>query len=138
MHRLRPAGYAPRILATNLSLLQVGELPEMVYRVQVANLDEPGAHSFHHLAASLKTPAPMCLPLEEVARVESVGAKLEETTQLAGRCGGPEAELLHQRRLLVIDQSPKLAVKFGEFGVMRNGVQRAVVSTISLVFPNVD
>lgn len=70
--------------------------------------------------------------------MECVRTEFEEPTQLAGGGGWPEAELLHQRRFLPFDQRPKLAVKVGEFGVLRDGIQGAVVSTVSLVLPDVD
>lgn len=70
--------------------------------------------------------------------MECVGTEFEEPTELAGRCSWPEAELLHERRFLAFDQLPKLVVEVGEFGVLRDGIQGAVVSTVSLILPNVD
>lgn len=96
MDRIRPAGYAPRILTTDLPLLQVGKLPEVVDRVKVADLHEPSPNALHHLAPSLQAPAPVGLPLEQIARAKCVGPELEDTAKVSGRCRGPEAKLLHQ------------------------------------------
>lgn len=83
MHCLAPPGHAPALLAPCSSLLQVGELPEVVNHVQVAvierlvrlaaekrvsrvlpDLHEPSANTFHDLSACRKALLPVCLPLE--------------------------------------------------------------------------
>jgi hypothetical protein len=69
VHCLAPAFYAPALFATNLTFLQVGELPQMVYRVQIANLNEPSTDAFHDLPPSFETTAPVCLPFQQVTRV---------------------------------------------------------------------
>ena len=138
MHRIGPALDAPALLAANLALLEVGKLPQVVYRIEVTDLDEPGADALHDLPSGLETPAPVRLPLEEVSRVQRVRAELEQTAELAGRRGGPEAELLHQRAVLPADQAPKLAIKLGELGVLCDGVERGVVALVALVFPDMD
>lgn len=72
VHRLGPTRYAPAVLAADLPLLEVGKLPEVVHRVQIANLHKPSTNALHHLAAGLQAPTPVCLPLEQVSRVERV------------------------------------------------------------------
>lgn len=138
MHRLRPARYAPAILAACAPLLQVGELPQVVHSIEVADLHEPRAHALHHLPAGLQPPTPVCLPLEEVSGVQCVRSQFEKAAQLAGRGGGPETEFLHQGRLLLFDQRSELAVEFGVLGVLRDGVQGTVVAGVTLVLPDVD
>ena len=51
--------------------------------------------------------------------MKSVGAKLEQTTKLAGWSGGPKGELLHQRSLFVSDEGFKAGVEGGEVWVGR-------------------
>lgn len=138
MNSLSPSGYTPAILPANLSLFQVGELPQMVDGVQVAHLYEPGTHTLHNFSASLEAPTPMCLPLEQISGLKLVRPQLKETTQLSRRRGRPEAEFLHQRRLLFVDQGPELAVEVRKFGVLRDGIQGAMVTFVTLVLPDMD
>lgn len=53
MNRISPAFNTPGLFTTNLAFLQVGELPEMVHRVEIANLHKPSTDAFHDLATSL-------------------------------------------------------------------------------------
>lgn len=138
MHGLSPAGYTPAVLSADLPLLQIGKLPQMVNGVQVADLYEPRTHALHDFSASLKAPAPVRLPLQEVAGMKLVGPQLKEPTQFSRRCGRPEAELLHQRRLFLVNQGTQLAVKFRKIGVLRDCIQRAMVTFVALVLPNVN
>lgn len=80
----------------------------------------------------------MCLPLEEVAGLKFIRPQFEKAAQLSGRSSRPEAEFLHQRCFLFVDQRPEFAVEVGEFGVLRDGVQGAMVARIALVLPDVD
>lgn len=123
MNGLCPTLDAPGLLPTDFSLFQVRKLPQVVHSVQFTNLHEPGTHTFHDLPAGLETVTPMALPFKKVPGVKSVGSELEETTKTAGRSGGPEGELLHQGRLLALDECLQLAVEFGKFWVFRNVVQ---------------
>lgn len=138
MHRLSPARYAPAVLSADLSLLQIGKLPQVVNSVQIADLHKPRTHALHDLSAGLEAPAPMCLPLEEVSGVKLVRPQLEEPTQLSWRRSGPEAKLLHQGCLFLVDQGTQLAVKVRKFRVLRNRVQRAVIPLVALVLPDVN
>lgn len=90
MDSLRPTFNVPGLLATNLALLQVCELPEVVDHVQVTNLDKPGSDAFHDLPTSLETAAPVRLPLQEISGVKGVGAKLEDTAKATRRGCWPE------------------------------------------------
>ena len=95
MDRLAPAGYAPALLAAGAAFFEVGELPEVVDDIEVADLNKPCAdacgllgncsiwtvlaeirfldvRTFHDFPASLKTLLPVRLPLEQVARVQCV------------------------------------------------------------------
>lgn len=64
--------------------------------VKLADLCEPGAHTFHHSAARLETVAPVGFPLEEVTGKKGVGAEFKDTAEFAGGGGRPERELLHE------------------------------------------
>ena len=66
---LSPAFLLPTQLAADLALLEVGELPEMVDGVEVADLDKPGTNALHDLAAGLEAAPPVGLPLKQVTRV---------------------------------------------------------------------
>lgn len=123
MHCVSPALDAPALFSADLALLQVRKLPEVVHRVQLANLHEPGPDSLHDFSAGLEAPPPVCLPFEQVARVQSVRTKLEQAAQLAWRSGWPEGKLLHERGALSIDKALELCVELGEFGVVLDGVQ---------------
>lgn len=157
MHRIAPPWHAPALLATCPTLLEIRELPKVVHDIEVADLREPCSHAwnyvstvspwigklkgkltFHHLSPCSQTLLPMCLPLEQVARVECVRAQLKDTTQLSWRGRRPEPELLHQRRLLAGDELLKLAVELGELGVILDRVKRSMVAGITLVLPDVD
>lgn len=67
-----------------------------------------------------------------------VRPQLKEPAQFSRRCSGPEAELLHQRRLFLINQGTKFAVKFREIGMLRDCVQRAMIAFVALVLPDVN
>ena len=138
MYRVSPAFYAPALLTADLALLKVGKLPQVVHRVKVPNLHEPGTHTFHHLTTSLEPAPPVRLPLEQVAGVQRVRAQLKEATEAARRGGWPEAELLHQGAMFVADQGAQLLVEVGVLGVIGDGVQGGVVALVALVFPDVD
>jgi len=69
VHRLAPPLDAPALLTADLALLQVGKLPQVVHRVQLADLYEPSAYALHDLPAGFQTAPPMCLPLKQVSRV---------------------------------------------------------------------
>lgn len=138
VHRVGPALYAPALLTANLALLEVGKLPQVVHRVEVANLHKPRAHALHDLAPRLEPAPPVRLPLEQVAGVQRVRAQLKEAAEVARGRGGPEAELLHQRAVLVADERAQLLVELGVLGVVRDGVERGVVALVALVLPDVD
>lgn len=138
MHGLSPAWDAPAVLSADLPLLQIGKLPQMVYSVQIANLYKPRTHALHDFSASLEAPAPVRLPLEEIAGLKLVRPQLKKPAQLPRRCSGPEAELLHQGRLFLVNQGTQLAVKFRKIGVLRNCVQRAMVTFVALVLPDMN
>lgn len=138
MYCFTPARHAPALLSARASFLKVGELPKVMDGVQISNLDEPGAYTFHNLLSGTQTSAPMSLPLQEVARVQGVRTKLEDSTKLTGSSCGPEGEFLHQGCLLRVDQRLELAIKLGEVRVVLNGVQRCVITFVTLVLPDVN
>lgn len=138
VHRFRPAFDTPRLFPANLALLQVGKLPEMMHGVQVTDLDKPCPNAFHNFAASLEATTPVCLPFKQISGVQSVGTKFEKPAQSSGRSGGPEGELLHQRRFLALDQALQLPVECGKLGVAGNIVKGGMVTLVSLIFPDVD
>lgn len=138
MHRLSPALDAPALLAADLALLQISKLPQVVHRVELSNLHEPGAHALHDLPPGLEAAPPVCLPLQQVAGVQRVRAEFEEAAQLARRSGRPEGKLLHERAALGVDERLQFGIKIGELGVVLDGVERGVVALISLVLPNVN
>jgi hypothetical protein len=135
---LAPAFNLPASLASKLALFQIGELPEMMHRVQIANLHKPCSYAFHNFAPRLETSTPVGLPFQQVSRMQSVGSELEQAAELPRWCGRPERELLHQRRRLLADQSLQLGVELGEFGEMLNVVEGAMVASVALVLPDVD
>lgn len=96
MDGIAPALNLPALLTASASLLEVGELPQMVDGVEVADLDEPSTDTLHDLSSGLETTAPVSLPLEQVAGVKSVRSELKDTSELSGWGRGPEGELLHQ------------------------------------------
>lgn len=120
---LGPAFNLPRLFPTDFALFQVRKLPQVVHRVQVANLHEPCAHTFHHLPTSCEATSPVRLPFEEVSGVKSVRSELEDTSQAAGWGRGPEREFLHEGCFLALDQLLQLAVEFGELRVLRDAMQ---------------
>lgn len=138
MDSLRPALNVPRLLTTYFALLQVRKLPEVVHRVQITNLDKPSTNPFHDLAARFEATAPMSLPLQEISGVKSVGSKLEDTAEATRRGRWPERKLLHEGRLLAMDQGFELPVKLGEFWELRDGMERGVVACVALIFPYVN
>lgn len=138
VHRLAPARHTPALLSARTSFFEIGELPQVVDGVEVSDLHEPGTHTLHDFFPGTQTSAPVCLPFQEVARVQGVGTELKDTAKLARSSRGPEGEFLHQRRLLRVDQRLELAVEFGEVGVVLNGVERSVVSFVTLVLPDVN
>lgn len=77
MDCLGPPFDAPRLLTANLALFQVGILPQVVYCVEVTDLDEPCAHAFHHLPTRIEAPTPVGLPFQKVARVQRVRSELK-------------------------------------------------------------
>lgn len=137
VHCIAPALNRPALLSAGPSLLQVGKLPEMVDRVKLSNLDEPGSNAFHDLPSGLEASSPVSLPLQQIAGVESIRSKLKNTSQLARGSGWPEGKLLHQRNLLGGDQLAELLVEIGKVGVVGDGVSGFVVTLVPLVLPNV-
>lgn len=137
VHRLTPALDAPALLASHLALFEIRELPQVVDRVQLAYLHEPGANALHDLPARLEAAPPVCLPLEQISRVQGVGAELEETTQLAGRRGWPEGELLHERGALGVDEGLELRIELGKARVVLDVVKRCMIALVPLVLPDV-
>ena len=117
VHGFRPPLDPPRLLPPNLALFQVCKLPQVMHRVEVSDLDEPGSDSFHDLASGLEATAPMCLPLEKVTGVEGVRSEFKHTAEAARRGGGPEGELLHQGRVLADDEGLEVVVECGELRV---------------------
>ena len=79
----------------------------------------------------------MRLPLEQITGVKRIGPQLEDTAELTWWGSGPEAEFLHQRRLLGRDEGLELMIKLGELGMVRDRVQRSMVALVSLVLPDV-
>ena len=77
MNRITPALNAPGLLTPDLALLEVRKLPEVVHGVEIADLTEPSSDSLHNLSSRLQALAPVRLPLEKVAGVQSVGAQFE-------------------------------------------------------------
>lgn len=138
MYSVAPALDLPALLAATAALLQVCELPQVVDSVKVTNLDKPGTDTFHDLTAGLKASSPMCLPLEQVARVQCVGAQFKDAAQGSWRCCWPERELLHKRNVLGVDQALQFVVELRELRVVGDVVSRLVVTLVLLVFPNVD
>ena len=51
MHSFTPARHAPALLSPRPALLEIGELPEMVYHVEIADLHEPRANAYEVLAS---------------------------------------------------------------------------------------
>lgn len=109
-----------------------------MHGIQVTNLDEPSSDTLHNLTASLETLAPVCLPFQQVAWVQSVGAKFEDAAELAWWRGWPKGELLHERNLLAVDELLEAFVEWWKLWVCRNGVQRLMVAVVLLVLPDVD
>lgn len=138
MHRLSPAFYAPALLTANLAFLQISKLPQMMHCVEVANLHKPRAHPFHHLTPRLETAPPVGLPLEQVAWVQRVRPQLEQATQFTWWGRGPEAEFLHERGALAMDEAAELLLEVRVFGVAGDRVQRGVETLVALVFPDMD
>ena len=138
MHRLSPSLDPPAHLAPRLALLEIGKLPKMMHGVQVADLDEPRAHALHDLSSGFQSLTPVGLPFQEVAGVQGVGAEFEEAAEFAGRCGGPEGELLHQGGFFVGYKAFEVDVEVGEFGVRGDAVEGGMVAVVALVFPDMD
>lgn len=137
VHRVSPTLDTPALLSSDLSLLQIGKLPEMMHRIQLTNLYKPRTDALHDLSTGLEPTPPMRLPFEQVARVQSVGAEFEEAAQRARGRGRPEGEFLHERGAFAVDQGLELLVEGGEVGVVLDVVQRAVVARVALVLPDV-
>lgn len=137
MHCFGPALLAPALLAADLALLEISKLPEVVHRVEIANLHKPGSHTFHHLAPGLESAPPVRLPLEKVTGVERVGAQLKDAAELSGRGRWPERELLHERGLFAANQAAELLFKGWIFRVAGDGVQGGMIALIALIFPDV-
>lgn len=96
MHRVAPTPLIPALLPPHLALPQIRKLPQVVHRVEAADLAEPSADALHYVLARLQSAPPVCLPLEEIAGTEGVRAELEDAAEGARGRGGPEGELLHQ------------------------------------------
>jgi hypothetical protein len=64
VNRISPALNTPRLLSSQLPLLQIRKLPEMVHRVQVSDLYKPCSNSLHHFSSCLEAFSPMRFPFE--------------------------------------------------------------------------
>ena len=117
VHCFTPALHSPAHFSPRFSLLEIGKLPQMMHRVQLANLHEPRPDPFHHLASSFEPSAPVCLPFEQVAGMQGIRTKLEEASKVPRRRCGPEGEFLHQGGIFMSDQALQLLVKLVEIGM---------------------
>jgi hypothetical protein len=138
MNRIAPALHTPALLAAHLPLLQIRKLPEVMHRIQLADLHEPGADALHDFTPGPQPAAPVRLPFEQVARVQRVGAQLEYTAQLARGGCGPEGKFLHQRHTFAGYEGFELGIKRREVGMVGDGMEGVMVAMIALVFPNMD
>ena len=84
MDGITPTFHTPTLLSPHLPFLQICKLPQVVNCIQIANLHKPCAHSFHNFTPSFETPAPMRFPLQQVSRVECIGAEFEDAAELTG------------------------------------------------------
>lgn len=80
MNCISPTFNHPALLSASSSLLEICELPEMVHGIEVANLNEPSSYTLHNLSSSSQSSAPVCLPVKQISRMESVRAQLKYTT----------------------------------------------------------
>lgn len=135
MHRVAPAPLIPALLSPHLALPKIRKLPQVVYRVEAADLAEPSADALHHVLARLQPTPPVCLPFEEVAGTEGVCAELEDAAEGARGRGGPEGEFLHEvgaaggevLRELALKLPPGGGVGEAGMGLMIAGVWRVLV-----------
>ena len=97
---LSPSFHTPTHLSSRFSLFEICKLPEVMYSVQISDLDEPCTNPFHDFSPGFEASSPVCLPLKQISWVQSVGPQFEQATELAGWCCGPEGEFLHQRCVL--------------------------------------
>jgi len=95
MNRISPSLHIPALLPAHLPFLQIRKLPEMMHRIQLSNLHEPGTYTLHYFSPGFEASAPVGFPFEEIAWVEGVGAEFEDAAELAGGGGGPEGKFLH-------------------------------------------
>lgn len=79
MHRFAPTFDAPTLLTADFALLKVGKLPQVVHRVQLADLHEPCSHSFHDLATGLQATPPVCLPFQQIPGMKGIGSELKQS-----------------------------------------------------------
>ena len=70
--------------------------------------------------------------------MKSVGTEFEKTPELAGRCGRPEREFLHEGCFFGGYEGFKSFIKGGEVGVAGDRVEGSVVAVVTLVFPDVN
>lgn len=70
--------------------------------------------------------------------MEGVGAKFKDAAELAGSCGGPEGEFLHEGCSFGGYEGFQLLVKGGEVGVRGDGVEGVMVTVVPLIFPDVN
>ena len=138
VHRITPTLHSPAHLPPCLALLQVRKLPQVMDRVDIANLHEPCPDSFHYFASRSQSLAPVRLPLQKISGVQVIGAQLKEATQPAWRGCRPEREFLHERRFFARDEGFERPVKGGKVGMRGNGVEGGVVALVALVLPDVD
>lgn len=113
MHGIAPPSLVPALLPSYLSFPQIGELPQVVHRVQAPDLAEPGTDALHDVLACLETAAPVGFPFEEVAGAEGVGAELEDTAKVARGRRRPEREFLHQVSAPGVEEWGDRVLEFG-------------------------
>lgn len=96
------------------------------------------SHTLHNLSPRREALLPVRLPLQQVTRMQRVGSQLKDTAELTRWRSRPEAELLHEGRLLAGDERLELGVESRKVGVVLDRVERGVVAGVALVLPDVD
>ena len=98
VHRVAPSSFAPALLPGNLSLPQIGKLPQVMDRVQRSHLTEPGPNTFHDVFAGPYATAPVRFPFQQATGENGVGPKFKYSSKGTWRASRPEGELLHEIR----------------------------------------
>lgn len=132
-----PRVYLPRCVAGLFPLLKGGVVPDVEHGVQAADLCEPRADGLGVAPARLEALAPVLLPLEELARLEVVGAQLVDAARLLRVRRRPKSKLLAQPVGAALEEGPQRSV---EVGAQRRLVQRSdarVVASVPVVLPDV-